>query len=402
MVGVLSSLPISVSGSALLGTAGTAGASVLGAVNANSTTALLGDIGSTTNSIIGQMKATANQRLLDQQAAIEAEATQRRAAIDVQNERWISVKAQLNNAQIAVDSGREGIAAIAQTLLLMRGSVAGTAEDFAFYKDQFNTQVNAINSEADSGGKAFNLIGGVNRLDYTPNTVEYRNDLGIGSTQLRGTYAGSDFRIEADDGTVWVPDLGSDLIEAYSGLGGPAQKYTTGEGLEIRKATSTRNGMELVNYDAATGAITVNITVVPHEPPVTVTGTLKRNGIGVMQSWFYNDFATEADRARAYKDITAAEVNLTSASADLERSVAQISVDQRKVNAALDDLTAQSSKVQMDQMERMEQVRITAAQQYQAMLTNLENLSQQQQNYLNAFAGFLDSPFALATLNITA
>ncbi|MGE4064729.1 MAG: hypothetical protein AB7E79_15305 [Rhodospirillaceae bacterium] len=401
MVGLLSSIPISVTGSALFGTAGSAGASVLGAFNSDGTSALLGDISSTTTSLINQMKATANQRLVDQQTAIEEVATQKREAINVQNERWIAVKAQVNNAQIAVDNGRDSIAKINETLLLMRGSVAGTEEDLDFYKDLFNTQVTQINNEADSGGKAFNLIGSINRLDYTPNQIEYRNDLGVGFTQLTGTYAGSDWRIEANDGTVWIPDLGSDLIEAYSALGGEAQKYTTG-GIEIRKATSTRNGLELVSYNSQTNAITVKISIVPHEAPITVTGTLKRHGNGLMQAWFYNDFATDADRTRAFKDITAAEVNITLASGALERSVAQTTIDQRKVDRALDELTKQSGAVQLEQMEQMQEVRMKAAQQYQAMLTNLQNLSAQQSNYLNAFAGFIDSPFAQASLNLLA
>lgn len=402
MVGVLSSLPVSVTGSALFGTSGSAGASVLGAFNSDGTSALLGDISSTTSSLINQMKATANQRLVDEQAAITTAADERRQALEIQNNRWITVKAQVNNAQIAVESGREGIAKINNTLLLMRGSVAGTQEDMDFYKDLFDSQVTSINNEADSGGKAFNLIGGINRQDYTPNTVEYRNDLGMGTTRLIGTYAGSDFKIEANDGTVWVPELGSDLIEAFSNQGATAQKYTTGEGIEIRKATSTRNGLELVSYDAATNAITVNISVVPHEPPITVTGTLKRHGNGIMQSWFYNNFATAADRTRAFKDITAAEVNVTSAGADVERSGAQAAIDQRRADRALDDLTKQSGQIQLQRMEQMEEVRIKAAQQYQAMLTNLQNMSAQQQNYLNAFSGFIDSPFAQASLSLMA
>lgn len=402
MVGVLSSIPISTTGSALFGTSGSAGASVLGAFNSDGTSALLGNISGTTSSLINQMKATANQRLLDQQAAIDAVAAQKRDAINLQNDRWISVKAQVNNAQIAVENGREGITKISETLLLMRGSVAGTQEDMTFYKELFDSQVTLINNEADSGGKAFNLIGGIDRRTNTPNTVEYRNDLGMGFTQLTGTYAGSDFRIEANDGTVWVPDLGSDLIESFSSLGGEAQKYMTTEGIEIRKATSTRNGMELISYDAQTNAITVEITVVPTEAPITVTGTLKRNGNGIMQSWFYNNFATAADRTRAFNDISAAEVNVTLAGGELERSAAQTTIDQRKVDRALDDLTSQSGAAQLQQMEQTEEVRVKAAQQYQAMLTNLQNLSAQQSNYLNAFAGFIDSPFAQVSLDMMA
>jgi len=402
MVGILSSLPITVTGSGLLGTAGSSGASVLGAFNSDGTSALLGNISSTTNSLINQIKANANQRLAEQQAAIQDVVDQKRQAIEVQNERWISVKAQVNNAEIAVENGKESIAVIQNTLLLMRGSIGGTAEDPTYYKDLYNTQVTTINNEADSGGAGFNLIGNINRLDGTPNTIEYRNDLGVGTTQLRGTYAGSDFRIEANDGTVWVPDLGSDLIEAYSSLGGTAQKYTTGEGIEIRKATSTRNGMELVSYNEQTNAITVKISVVPHEPPITVTGTLKRTGTGVMQSWFYNDFATQADRNRASKDISRAEINLAMASADLERSAVQTGTDQRKVDNALDELTKQSGDLQAKQMEETQAAQVKAAQQYQAMLTNLQNMSSQQQNYLQAFSGFIDSPFAQAALDLMA
>ena len=308
----------------------------------------------------------------------------------------------MNNAEIAVDNGKESIEKINQTLLLMRGSVGGTTEDLKFYKDLYDSQVTQINNEADAGGVGFNLIGNINRTDGTPNTIEYRNDLGIGTTQLRGTYAGSDFRIEGNDGTVWVPDLGSDLIEAYSGQGGIAQKYTTGEGIEIRKATSTRNGMELVSFNAQTNAITVKISVVPHEAPITVTGTLKRNGNGIMQSWFYNNFATQADRTRALKDISTAEINMTSVSADLERSAVQTKTDQRRVDNALDELTKQSGEAQFEQMSQMQEVQVKAAQQYQAMLTNLQNLSSQQQNYLNAFAGFIDSPFTQASLSLIA
>ncbi len=402
MVGLLSSLPISVTGSGLLGTAGSAGASVLGAFNSDGTSALLGNIGSTTSSLINQIKANANARLTEQQQAIQDAATQKRDAIEVQNERWIAVKAQVNNAEIAVDNGKESIAKINQTLLLMRGSVGGTTEDLKFYKDLYDSQVSQINNEADSGGAGFNLIGNINRTDGTPNKIEYRNDLGIGTTQLTGTYAGSDFRIEANDGTVWVPDLGSDLIEAYSGLGGTAQKYTTVEGIQIRKATSTRNGMELVSYDATTKAITVKISVVPHEAPITVTGTLKRTGTGIMQSWFYNNFATQADRTRALKDISTAEVSMTSASAELERSAVQTKIDQRRVDNALDELTKQSGEAQFEQMSQMQEAQVKAAQQYQAMLTNLQNLSSQQQNYLNAFAGFIDSPFTQASLSLLA
>ena len=133
MVGALSQLPITATGSALFANAGSAGASVLQATQANGTTALLGDLGSTTTSLVSQIKANANQRLEEQQRAIEERTQQSRDAVNTLNERWISVKAQINNAQVAVDSGQESIEKSANTLLLMRGSVAGAADDPDFF-----------------------------------------------------------------------------------------------------------------------------------------------------------------------------------------------------------------------------------------------------------------------------
>ena len=402
MVGVLSQLPITASGSALFANAGSAGSSVLQANQANGTTALLGDLGSTTTSLVTQIKANANLRLLDEQQAIEERTRQQRDAINTLNERWINVKAQINNAQVAVDSGQESLEKSANTLLLMRGSVEGAADDPDFYLDQFNDFVNELYNEAESAGNAFNLVGNINPIDYTPNQIEYRTDLGFGSTTLTGTYIGTNFRIFADDGTVWEPDLGTDILQATSSQGGPKQEYTTDDGVTINKATSTRSGITLNSYDPDTGAVSLDISIVPTDAPITVTGTLERTGLGIMQSWFYNDFATEADRAAAFQDISNAEIDLTSAGAEIARSAAQLSIDQKRVNQALDDLTEQSADVSNKEFDELEEVRIRAAQQFLAMEANLDNLSRQQRNYLDAFAGFISSPFLRATLDLRA
>jgi hypothetical protein len=405
MVGVLSSIPITVSGSALFGTSGSAGASILGAFNADSTSALFGDINSTTSSLMSQIKNNASQRLAEQTALINQQAADRNAAINVQNERWITVKAQVNNAEIAVSNGQDGIKKVADLLLLMRGSIAAAGtpgENAQLGRDAFDAQVTAINNEADSSGKAFNLVGAINRADYSRNQIEYRKDVNLNSTTLTGTYIGHDFRIEANDGTIWVPELGSDLIQAFPTVGGEPQKYVTNDNQTVNKATSTRNGLQLISYDPDTKQITVNVSIVPTDPPIVVTGTLKSSGIGVMQSWFYNDFATTADRARAFKDISAAEVNLTLAGAELQTAATLTAMDQRHVDAALNDLSAQTSKANAEQSKQNEDVQVKAAQQYLAMQANLQNLSMQQSNYLNAFSGFITDPFSQSLLDINA
>jgi hypothetical protein len=389
-------------GSALLGTGRTL--SILSIDGSSAGSVLFGDLNSANNMLLQQIKSNANQRLVDAQKQINDVAKHRLDAVNVLSDRWISVKAQINFAQAYVSTGKDTVKNISDVLLQLRIAAANAAEpnaDIKSWREQYDLQANKLNIFADSGSAASSLVGNINRTDLSPNKIEYRTDLGAGYTALRGTYAGSDFRIEANDGTVWVPDLASDLIQAYASGQSKALKYTTAEGQTVNRATSTRNGLKLVSYNPQTKQITLNITVVPTEPPVVVTGTLKTAGIGIMQAWFYNGFETPADCKRALRDLTAAEVNLTSVNADLQRSQTQVEIDQRRVNRAFNDLGKQSAKARSEQQNQIQDLKVRTAQQYLAMQANLQNLQSVQVNYLNAFGGFVKDPFAQAFLNIS-
>src|SRR4051812_37341279 len=120
MVGILGQIPLTATGSALLGTAGSAGSPAIGVLSGGDDgAALFGNIGTAQNSLLNQIKATAEQRLQDAKQTIDEAAKQRNDAINVQNNRWISVKAQINNAEIAVTNGQEAAQRNANTLLDM-------------------------------------------------------------------------------------------------------------------------------------------------------------------------------------------------------------------------------------------------------------------------------------------
>ncbi len=400
--GILSQLPIQTSGSALLGTG--AAVSVLSG-SGDDPGALFGNIAGTQSTLFKQVQANANARLAEQLKQINDVAAQKKQALNLEMDRWVTVKAQINNAEIYVSNGQDAADEVNQLLLDMRSSIAQTAqkgEDPKFWREKFDAQVNSINLQAESGTAASNLVGNLNPVDLSPNQIEYRSDLGSGSTTLTGTYIGTNFRITGNDGTVWVPDTQADFIQAYKGLQGEAQTYTTADGQKIAKATSTRNGLKLISYNPKTHDITVNISVVPTEPPVVVTGKLDTNGIGVMQSWFYNNFATKADRDRAFADINKAEVSVVSAKGDLQRSAVQVGMDQKRATQALNRLGTASADATAAQQQQQQDTKVKAAQQYLAMQANLQNLQSVQSNYLSAFSGFIDDPFAQASLDLIA
>jgi hypothetical protein len=357
---------------------------------------LFGSLPSQTNILLDNIRANVAERFQEERNAIQATATASSQAIDAESERYITVKAQINNAKIAVENGQDSIKTIRDTLLALRTTVAlagEQGEDKAFRAEEFDLKVNSINDEANSGGPAFNLVGNVNRVDFTPNSIEYRSDLSVGQTTLVGTHAGSDYRIKAANGSYWIPELGTDTITHRSDLQGVVQKTTLSDGTVVDKVASTRNAVSLVSFNEQTNEITMSVTFDPGLPAETVTGTLERDGIGIMPAWFYSKLNTSADRQRAYAAIEKAEIELTSREATLQAAATAVTKDDRKIDQSLDRLTDDKSKVLNAQLDQTQQLQIKAQQQIQAMQTNLENLSSQQQNYLQAFAGFVKSPF---------
>ena len=346
--------------------------------------------------LLDQIRSKAAERFQEEKTAIDSVAKATTDALEAESERYVTVKAQINNAKIAVESGKESIAAARQKLLEIRTSIALAAEpgeDAEFRATEFDTKVAAINGEADTGGPAFNLVGYINRTDYSPNSIEYRNNLGSGATTLTGTYIGTDWRIVDSGGKVWVPDLEADTLTQYSALQGVVEKTTLSDGTETDKTTSTRNGIELVSYNESTNAITFEITIDPTLPPEVVTGTLQRHGIGLLGSWFYEKLATTSGRDAAFDAIEKAEIELTSKEAELERSAALVARDSQNVDQEIERISGQKSDVLLKQLEATEKLQVTTVQQILAMQVNLEAMSQQQQNYLQAFAGFVKSPF---------
>ena len=355
----------------------------------------------TPNFLFDQIREATALRFAEKKVQIDEVFEARAASLNAESDRFINVKAQINNANAAVENGQDSIAEIRNTLLEIRTPVALAAEpdeDIEFRATEFDLALNSINNEANRLGKAFNLVGEINRVDFSPNEIEYRSDLGIRQTTLQGTHAGADYRINVDDGTVWIPELGVDLIQQFSALQGEELTTTTVGGEEISNAASTRNAVSLVSYDPDTNAIVIDVTIDPDAAPITYTGTLERDGIGVMPAWFYDGLTTEAGRARAFEDINEAESLLTLAEGKISTAAAQVSADADRIDREFDRLAAEKTEAQLKQFDDVDKLLVEATQQQQAMLVNLDALSQQQQNYVNVFANFVTSPFTFDLL----
>ena len=356
------------------------------------------------------IRALTAERFRERLDDVSRRTEESRAAVQSQDDRLISVKASINNASIAVESGFESIEKARADLLELREAVAAagtTGNDIEFEALQFDTLVSGINNEADSLGPGFNLVGNLNPIDFSRAEIEYRAGLGLEQTTLQGTYIGNDFRITindggAFDGNVLVPDLGSDTIELRTELQGVVQDYTTDGGEVIDFRATLRSGFDVTAYDPATGTISIDITVAGGETPVSVTGIIENTGTGLYGSWFYDYLASPAGRDAAFEAIDQAEVQLTLAEAELEISRGLVQADSNRIDQELDALSAQSTEIQLRELEEQQQLQIEAQTQLDALNRNLDAALQQQTYYRQAFASFINTSAFPAFVNIQA
>jgi hypothetical protein len=345
--------------------------------------------------LIAQVSDLAKRKIAGEQKRINQTATDETKSVDRDNDRYISIRAQIYRAQAIVDVGRSNVESIKSTILAMRGTVARAGEAKAVIKDlrvEFDAKMMTINQSTSGSIPGASLIGSIDKLNYTPDSVEYSTG-GLGVTALRGTYAGGGYRIEADDGTTWVPDLAVDTIAQFKGEGGERTKYKLSTGKDMDTVTSTRNGLKLKSFDPKTGAITVEVTVEAGRPAQVVTGTLKRSGIKLMQGWFYEGLETQDGRKRAMSDLTRAETELTFADTTLTFANLSTKADARKIDANLKSLSDRTGAIRLRQMEATQKLQNEKQRQMQALILQLGNGQKMQQNYIDAFGAAGSDPF---------
>lgn len=313
------------------------------------------------------------------------------AYFDGMSSRYAAAKASINNADIAVENGQKGVETIKTTLLSLRNVIGAYAEakddeTKTALRSQFDNAIDQINRTADMYAKAYNPIGNVSRTTWDPNTISFTSDLMKPDVEMTGTYAGADYYIEAEDGTLWVPEPGTSTITEYTSFSPGSEAGTTkGDGF-----ASTRGGLELNHYKADTGKIT--FTVNPNsDAPRTISGTLKTGGLDLMQSWFY-DLDSEEGRKTALDAVSSAQNRLVGMDAKLTSMATTVKSENAKVTSALAELSANRSDATRQQIEESYTAQVKVQQELQALQSAFAAMTEQKQNYSSMFSSVSISP----------
>jgi predicted nucleic acid-binding Zn-ribbon protein len=302
-------------------------------------------------------------------------------AITKESDRLVKLSSNVKNAEVAIDNGMDGLDEIESLLSKMRASLGEIERtDSEYERQQFDEYLRELNNVADRYSTAFNPIGKVqDRSNWTPNDISYNPDFTGNDTTLNGVYAGADFRIEDENGTIWIPDLSSQTLTEYTSYNTqtPADSDATGRG------TSTTTGITAVSDPDANGNQT--FTMIINGEETTVTGKLVKGGLGLTGKWNYNNFATPDDISAALKDLNSASAKLDIARSQMTTNAQIVQGHTNALKGKQDDLKGDMKDALYKNLESMTDLEREYNQQVAAMQQNLEAMSSQQQAYLSVF-----------------
>ncbi len=116
-----------------------------------------------------------------------------------------------------------------------------------------------------------------------------------------GQNMGSSYTIVASDNHVWAPNEGGTALVAYDSY--PDKTAGASSGFFGGTVLNSLNGSAVDFTVGKNGGA-----------PQTLTGTFASKGVGLLDSWLYDEFATAAGRARAAADLKAAQAAVTAES----------------------------------------------------------------------------------------
>ncbi len=289
-----------------------------------------------------QLQLYNNINLARDQKAINASLTQEINSINLQADKWSSLKSDLWDSVNFISEAITRAESIQNKLedisLTAYSAKDGDATSSWTYPIEFDVKLRGINSQAIDSRKSPNLLGS-NNSDYTYITDVY----GTTDTVSR-EFIGSDYTITDSGGNVWVRDRGSFVLRQFD-----ATTYA-----ETGNYAALTGGIRLDSISGTSVTFTIDYNSTSAQQ---FTGTLSTSGLGLLDAWLYEDLTTSTGRDRALTDVQQAQAQVQAEVARLngELAVAQYNLDRAslKVGVSLDaiDATTRTHMLKLQEAE---------------------------------------------------
>lgn len=333
------------------------------------------------------LKDTEN-RLLARKTELAVPFETRATTLNAQRMQLTSARTSANLVSTAVDKSLDKIASMRSllddlaTITRKYETAAPSMQDYL--KTQYTAKLAELTKTADSYTYGGSLTGDMDPLKKVPTEVYYKTETLGDSQSIKSFDLSSDFVIHGSDGNTWVSDSTSSSLTEYSSY--PSTR--TG------KSASLVNGVSLTSFDGT------NITVerkLADGSTETITGTLERPGLPVMDTWFYGGLDTAEGRAAAQADIKTAMTELMIGESKLAGNKAQVSSTLNRIDAAMADVADASAKNLDEKANLIAEYQIQSENQFNLILNNLNKAANNQSIAAALLKTGLRSGFSILT-----
>ena len=235
---------------------------------------------------------------------------------------------------------------------------AAAAEAFDSFLRDINSRVSGANVTVD-GYRNVNLVGNTQGPDWMTDTIfTPTSDKGAGFAVIEGSFLGIDFQVTDPAGLNWRLDGGDNTFYQY-------KNDSSGErtGLFV-----PAEGLTVDNYDAGTGAVT-------YGGSGSLSGTLMRVGLGLLQSQYYGDFTNDTSVQTAINDIDAALGTLAREGAPIIADAALLGGRIELVNSKIENFEDEKDRIRAEELDASKAVSKAADVKLRLALDNINLLS---------------------------
>ena len=226
-----------------------------------------------------------------------------------------------------VQNGQKRFQNVREYMLQMKATLTVSTPSSA----AFDTYFDALNSllSNEKFNKDSVISNNTNNRGSWRDSTEVVSSSGI-SAEITHHYVGNDYAIELDGG--------SGLLVSDSRTGA-----LSGAGHEIK-----RSDLKLVSM---TGDQVEFQDLTDPANPVTMTGTVKRGGLGVLPSWLYGDLSVQENRDRANADLAAGFKKMARVELDFNIDQAQLSTMDSTLTSKMQNLQKDYDRVANEEVD---------------------------------------------------
>ncbi len=304
-------------------------------------------------------------------------------------EKWLAIKKSVGSAASTIHAtvGRaKAILGKIDSMILnvnKAGQPTNGTTNTAMYAASFDAFIKGIQSDAGNTRMSPNMIG------QSEPKLTYKTSPSGTTGSVQGAFIGNDYYITDSAGKRWVPNRAAKNLKRYD-------NYPNGA---TSKVGAFDGGLRLdsISGDAITFTIAPNTAT-----PETFSGTLSRKGLRIMDSWYYNGLATDADRQKAITDLKSARAAVSLEVQRYQLGASTATFYENRVNAEIKGIKSKVADEMIARATELQDAQAKLSREFQTTQSIVAQSLALKNEYARMLSPIVNDKLTQALLNVVA